>query len=472
MDKLEQYWSGGSGSGFSASSTCNNNTAHTMAELVHNSCEDENDNGSGSGSGFGSGSGYNKDCHDDCPFHDYIAFAANITTPCNNSLCNDGSDNHDSIPIACCAVVETYCNSVQDPGCNSSEVLLVLANSCSETGSETGSPTSLQPTNAPIPSAVPTSGAPTVAPPAAYCHATGDPHYRSFDGKYYNFQGQCEYIFTSDCTGSHGFEVQVRNTWRRPLPSGQVTTTYAVGVRLPLTNNTSSRVLEMYRSPSMNQLDGNTMPTLPYVDLHGNSITRSGNSFTVIVESVGATIFWDSGATLRVTLAVGSPLLNTACGLCGDANSSMVGEDAVIMMNDHWIVNPNTTRLPLLPHDNTRPAICTESPVPETTDPCGTVAARTAAETYCGALNDANGNYGACFDNVDPVEIFEDCVFDHCVDPNVACGTLRLYEDECKSQGETNIVSVVDACGVCYGDGSSCQRTCTFFVFDYVLCWD
>jgi hypothetical protein len=74
-------------------------------------------------------------------------------------------------------------------------------------------------------------------------------------------------------------------------------------------------------------------------------------------------------------------------------------------------------------------------------------------------LSDTTGVYGNCFDDVDPTEMYADCVFDHCADPDAACDMLQLYEAECAAAGEHNYTSVVDGCGVCGGNGSSCAST-------------
>jgi hypothetical protein len=55
---------------------------------------------------------------------------------------------------------------------------------------------------------------PTSPPPAPkVCTASGDPHFNSFDGHRFDFQGSCDYILTRDCrvsdTRGTQFEVQV-----------------------------------------------------------------------------------------------------------------------------------------------------------------------------------------------------------------------------------------------------------------------
>ena len=52
---------------------------------------------------------------------------------------------------------------------------------------------------------------------AGTCWAMGDPHYRTFDGSYYNFMGNCTYTMVKNChVGENlpAFEVDAQNTKR------------------------------------------------------------------------------------------------------------------------------------------------------------------------------------------------------------------------------------------------------------------
>ena len=94
-----------------------------------------------------------------------------------------------------------------------------------------------------------------------------------------------------------------------------------------------------------------------------------------------------------------------------------------------------------------------------------------AAANYCNFIQETAGPYSACHSFVNPTESFDACMSDFCnckkeKHSDCACSAAKDYEKQCLAKGVIAFRSIVDACGVCGGDGTSCSQkysTCTVF---------
>nr|XP_006817737.1 PREDICTED: IgGFc-binding protein-like [Saccoglossus kowalevskii] len=148
------------------------------------------------------------------------------------------------------------------------------------------------------------------------CKAIGDPHYTSFDNKYFHYQGKCEYTFLSSKCPFEMFplEIIVKNhDWPR-APSG-VTTTKQVRV---LVDDLDILLMQG------NQLQIGGATVAPPVNPSDTvSITISG-IYLLVTTGYGVNIFFDGKHSLLVD--VSNAHQGRLCGLCGNFNGDIADD--------------------------------------------------------------------------------------------------------------------------------------------------
>ncbi|XP_023805555.1 IgGFc-binding protein [Oryzias latipes] len=253
--------------------------------------------------------------------------------------------------------------------------------------------------------------------PHGTCSASGDPHYLTFDGKTYDFQGTCRYVLAEVCnssSGLHQFSVEAKNEPLNGLPVS-ITAEVAVtvwGYKVWMFSN--NRV----------EVDGITR-NLPFV-LNGTISVFASGYQTFVRTSFGLSVMYDGWST--VSISVPPDYRGNMCGLCGNFNDNPnddfhTPDGAAVTTPDAfgaaWKVPGNYT--------------CS--------DGCGSSCPRCtndqAARVQCEVIQAADGPFSFCHEHVDPAPFVSDCVFDVCVGGNAGndllCRAIETYVSACQS---------------------------------------
>lgn len=156
------------------------------------------------------------------------------------------------------------------------------------------------------------------------CSVFGDPHYRTFDGLMYSFQGTCKYVLTQDCSGND-FLIKVRNGVR--FSSGfawtQMLVVFVHNQRVSMLQNSVVKV-NKHRT------------RLPYSQPGNFSVVREG-PLVKLRSSLGLVVTWDGDSFLEIT--VPTKYKHKLCGLCGNYNGmksdDLIGRDGTVYANGH-----------------------------------------------------------------------------------------------------------------------------------------
>ncbi|XP_064543387.1 BMP-binding endothelial regulator protein [Drosophila montana] len=153
---------------------------------------------------------------------------------------------------------------------------------------------------------------------AGTCTVFGDPHFKTFDGKFFSFQGSCKYLLAADCYG-HNFSIRLTNDGRGTRHSSW-----------PKTVTLKLRGLRINLGQKLRVKINGTRVMLPYAD-HSSGSSSNGHGHNVSIErlaeggimlrtELGLGIEWDGNNFLQVS--VPAQYKGHLCGLCGNYNGS------------------------------------------------------------------------------------------------------------------------------------------------------
>ncbi|XP_050830873.1 mucin-2 [Serinus canaria] len=258
-----------------------------------------------------------------------------------------------------------------------------------------------------------------------YCTGWGDPHYMTFDGLYYSYQGNCTYVLVEEINKKvDNFGVYIDNYHcdARDVVSCP---------RTLIVRHETQEVRLTTAQPNTLQVEvtvNNKYVALPYKKF-GVSIYESGINRVVEIPELKMNVTYN-GLSFSIRMPY-SLFGNNTQGQCGTCNNN-TADDCMLpngniaerceSMADHWqVVDPSKPQCSpgLVP---------TSSPSTTPTQPCKE---SSICELLLGSV------FKPCHAFVQPEKYYAACVFDSCVLPNLdlECSSLQIYAAVCADQG-------------------------------------
>ncbi|KAF2983088.1 hypothetical protein EK904_014219, partial [Melospiza melodia maxima] len=258
------------------------------------------------------------------------------------------------------------------------------------------------------------------------CVVFGDPHYHTFDGFLFHFQGSCSYLLARQCwPGSQlpYFNVEAKNenrggssvSWLRDI----YVEVYSHKIVLPRGGFGKAKVDDL-------------MVSLPIsLDLGAIKVYQSGLS-TALETDFGLLVTYDGQHYASVS--VPGSYINATCGLCGNYNKDP--EDDVLRSDGRVATSvPELGESWQVPHPERRCSTgCLEN--------CSLCDPATEAlyftPEYCGFINKSGGPLWECGSVLDPTAFIHSCVYDLCSAKDNGtglCQAIQAYATVCQALG-------------------------------------
>ncbi|OCT83927.1 hypothetical protein XELAEV_18022066mg [Xenopus laevis] len=247
------------------------------------------------------------------------------------------------------------------------------------------------------------------------CVVYGEGHYKTFDGKWFDFSGDCEYTLTQDyCASNPGngsFRVITEN-----IPCGSTGATCSKSIKVFLGN------FELQLSDGgFDIIERDIGSEVPY------QIRRMGIYFVIEAKN-GLILMWDKKTSVLIKLS--PEFEGNVCGLCGNYDGSVYNEfttrsQSVVVnvqeFGNSWKDSPTCPDAQPLRHP------CLANPYRQSW-----------AQKHCSII--ISSVFAKCQSKVDPTPFYEACVHDSCAcdsggDCECFCTAVAAYAAACNEAG-------------------------------------
>ncbi|KAF5914186.1 hypothetical protein HPG69_005283 [Diceros bicornis minor] len=265
-----------------------------------------------------------------------------------------------------------------------------------------------------------------------YCTGWGDPHYTTFDGLYYSYQGNCTYVLVEEVNPTvDNFGVYIDNY------HCDVNDRVSCPRTLIVRHETQEVLLKTVQMmPLTVQVRVNKQAVaLPYKK-YGLQVYESGFKYVVDIPELGALISYDGlSFSIRLPYRLFGNNTKGQCGTCTNTTSDdCVLPSGEIISNcevaaDQWVVNDPSK--PHCPHSS----FTTQRPAITTAGASGTTLRKGCASPLCELIQDSL--FAECHALLPPQHYYDACVFDSCLVPDsgLECISLQTYAALCAREG-------------------------------------
>ncbi|XP_073328951.1 intestinal mucin-like protein [Pagrus major] len=259
------------------------------------------------------------------------------------------------------------------------------------------------------------------------CEGWGDPHYITFDGLYYSYQGNCTYVLMEEISPRHHLKIYIDNVFCDPTEDVSCPRSLIIAYNSQVITLMNHNLIG---APQLEALKDGVRLKLPYSQ-QDVKVLNSGLNLIFEIPSLNVVIsFGITGFSVNLPFQKFGRNTQGHCGTCNNnqADDCMLPGGQLVescaVMADYWpakhIYQPDCQIPTVLPTSAPEP--------PPTLTPC-------KPDSICDMLK--SSLFEECHPFVSPDKFYQGCVFDSChvSNPAVECTSLQTYAAACAQEG-------------------------------------